>query len=40
MVAMGLSPIYANEVKIRGVLFVINIDDKKAPVTLADILIP
>lgn len=34
---MDLAPIYQNEPLIRGLLYVVNIDDKKAPVTWKDI---
>lgn len=37
MMAMGLSPVYQNEELIRGLLYVIEIDDIQAPVTLKDL---
>jgi hypothetical protein len=37
MKAMDLEPIYENELKIKGILYVHEIDDKDAPVTLEDL---
>lgn len=38
MTSMNLRPVYANEVKIKGILYVINLDDKEAPVTREDLI--
>lgn len=37
MVAMDLRPVYENEVKVKGILYVIEIDDENAPVTARDL---
>lgn len=39
MVAMDLKPTYANEVLVKGILYVVEIDDKDAPVEAEDLLI-
>jgi hypothetical protein len=38
MVSMGLKPEYRNETKLKGLLYVVNIDDEERPVELDDIL--
>ena len=37
MVSMGLSPQYANETKVKGLIYITEIDSEEAPVTLADL---
>jgi hypothetical protein len=37
MKAMELTPNYENEVKVKGILYLFEIDDKDAPVSLADL---
>lgn len=37
MISMGLNATYANEKRIKGLFYVVNIDNKAAPVALADI---
>lgn len=37
MTAMDLEPTYENEVKVKGILYLIEIDDQNAPVTAADL---
>lgn len=37
MVAMDLEPTYDNEPKVKGLLYLIDLDDKNAPVTLEDL---
>lgn len=37
MVAMDLAPVFENEPQIKGLLYVMEIDDKNAPVTLQDL---
>lgn len=37
MTAMDLEPTYDNEVKVKGILYLIEIDDQNAPVTAADL---
>ena len=38
MVSMGLNPVYENETAIKGMLYVVNIDDEQRAVELEDIL--
>ena len=37
MLAMDLTPAYANEVKVKGILYVMELDDVNAPVTAEDL---
>lgn len=37
MVAMGLAATYENETKVKGILYLMEIDDQNAPVTLEDL---
>lgn len=37
MKASGLKPVYANETELRGLIYLIEIDDRKAPVTMNDL---
>lgn len=39
MVAMDMAPIYENELKIKGILYLIEIDDQNAPVTAEDLIL-
>jgi len=37
MVAMNMEPNYENEIKVKGILYLVEIDDKNAPVELEDL---
>lgn len=37
MIAMGIEPTYENETRVKGLLYVVNIDDTNAPVELGDL---
>lgn len=37
MTAMELTPSYQNETKIKGILYVLEINDKQSPVSLDDL---
>jgi hypothetical protein len=37
MKAMDLTPSYANEVNVKGILYVVEIDDQNAPVEASDL---
>jgi hypothetical protein len=37
MVAMNMEPTYENEIKAKGILYLVEIDNKNAPVELEDL---
>jgi hypothetical protein len=37
MISLDLSPVFDNETKIKGLLYILEIDDQKAPVTISEL---